>query len=333
MNKMIFALCLGSLLLLAGCAQEEPAQPVQPQEEPDQPMPGSDRDEHGCIPSAGYSWCESKQMCIRPWETPCPELTEAQARAIAEASECMEEGGLTGESMYNENSKTWWFDMDVEKEGCAPACVVDEETRTAEINWRCMGLLEPDESQECAYAATGASLTLAEARAIAEATGSVCMVEGTLNMNEASCNEGTGTWWITLVPSVEREGCNPACVVNVNSRTAEVNYRCTGLVTNAEARPPINTGGDACISAINGKSVSLVRAVEVATRNNSVCMSVGKLDATKRICDSATGLWWMRLNPTPDLETEGCSAFCVLNVHSETVEVRWDCGTEEAAEE
>ena len=32
---------------------------------------GGDRDEHGCIPSAGYLWCEELQECIRPWETPC----------------------------------------------------------------------------------------------------------------------------------------------------------------------------------------------------------------------------------------------------------------------
>jgi len=34
-------------------------------------MPGSDRDEHGCIPSAGYVWCEEKQKCLRPWEEEC----------------------------------------------------------------------------------------------------------------------------------------------------------------------------------------------------------------------------------------------------------------------
>ena len=36
------------------------------------PMPGSDRDAHGCIGSAGYSWCESRQKCLRIWEEPCP---------------------------------------------------------------------------------------------------------------------------------------------------------------------------------------------------------------------------------------------------------------------
>lgn len=32
---------------------------------------GGDRDEHGCIGSAGYSWCEAKQKCIRVWEEDC----------------------------------------------------------------------------------------------------------------------------------------------------------------------------------------------------------------------------------------------------------------------
>ena len=31
-------------------------------------MPGSDRDEHGCIASAGYTWCERTRQCERPWE-------------------------------------------------------------------------------------------------------------------------------------------------------------------------------------------------------------------------------------------------------------------------
>ena len=33
-----------------------------------QPMPGSDRDAHGCIPSAGYAWCAKENACKRPWE-------------------------------------------------------------------------------------------------------------------------------------------------------------------------------------------------------------------------------------------------------------------------
>ena len=29
---------------------------------------GSDRDEHGCIGSAGYTWCAQQSACVRPWE-------------------------------------------------------------------------------------------------------------------------------------------------------------------------------------------------------------------------------------------------------------------------
>lgn len=46
------------------------------------PALGGDRDEHGCIPSAGYSWCEAKQNCLRVWEEPCvseTDLPEAEA--------------------------------------------------------------------------------------------------------------------------------------------------------------------------------------------------------------------------------------------------------------
>lgn len=32
---------------------------------------GGDRDEHGCIGSAGYSWCAAKQKCLRTWEEDC----------------------------------------------------------------------------------------------------------------------------------------------------------------------------------------------------------------------------------------------------------------------
>ncbi|MFA6533311.1 MAG: hypothetical protein WCT22_04940 [Patescibacteria group bacterium] len=32
---------------------------------------GGDLDEHGCKGSAGYSWCEIKQKCLRVWEEKC----------------------------------------------------------------------------------------------------------------------------------------------------------------------------------------------------------------------------------------------------------------------
>ena len=36
--------------------------------QPPASTPGADRDEHGCIRSAGYSWCAKEGKCVRPWE-------------------------------------------------------------------------------------------------------------------------------------------------------------------------------------------------------------------------------------------------------------------------
>ena len=71
----------------------------------------------------------------------CHEMGLTEAQEIAINSECGNQ--LEGSSMCNEDTKTWWLDLDIEKEGCNPACVVNVETRQAEINWRCTGLI-PD---------------------------------------------------------------------------------------------------------------------------------------------------------------------------------------------
>lgn len=36
---------------------------------------GGDKDEHGCIGSAGYTWCQEKQKCLRIWEEVCEGAT------------------------------------------------------------------------------------------------------------------------------------------------------------------------------------------------------------------------------------------------------------------
>ncbi len=52
MNKILSLLSV-LLLVLVGC---------------DNPVVGADKDDHGCISSAGYSWCEKESKCVRPWE-------------------------------------------------------------------------------------------------------------------------------------------------------------------------------------------------------------------------------------------------------------------------
>jgi len=205
MRKEIILIPIIALLFIAGCATEKPI--------------GGDKDEHGCLSAAGYTWCESKQKCLRTWEEGCPSeqefacetdddciplpsdchpmlcinkeyesdyekpeictelfaleaaynpedcgcvenrcvnknlgrsfeedgMTFEEARTIAEDSECTEKGTLTDETFYNENTYTWWIDLEMKDEFkldyCNPACVINEETKTAEINWRCTGAI------------------------------------------------------------------------------------------------------------------------------------------------------------------------------------------------
>ena len=50
--------------------------------------------------------------------------------------------------------------------------------------------------------------------------------------NTATYNDVSKTWWINLerMPELEKDGCNPACVVREENKTAEVNWRCTGAI-------------------------------------------------------------------------------------------------------
>ena len=66
-------------------------------------------------------------------------MTFAEAEEIAKASECGDR--LKKIHLCNENTGTWWIDLDIQKEGCSPACVVNVVTKQAEINWRCTGLI------------------------------------------------------------------------------------------------------------------------------------------------------------------------------------------------
>lgn len=350
MKNMLFAAFLAALVMLAGCGQQTPPggdvdehgcipsagyewceakqKCLRPFEEncTEQQLIGGDTDAHGCLVAAGYSWCDAKQRCVRTWEDPCVAGTHdyAWAKGIAEASPCMEKGTLKEEYTFNENSLTWWIDMEVaDAPGCAPACVVSEPNGEAEINWRCTGALPPTE-QICVSDTTAEYLTLEDARAIAQASMS-CTAEGTLKA-DAVCNSGTGTWWIGLETTIPRQGCSPACVVNVNSRTAEINYRCTGLMEGQEPLPAINEGGGACTFAANGKAISLARAREVASANNSACRSIGTLNMGEYLCKSDVGVIWFGITPT--LPNEGCSPQCAVNVNSETAGVEWKCGAE-----
>jgi len=48
---------------------EDPSTSLRASEE--EQLIGGDKDEHGCLIAAGYSWCQIKQKCLRVWEEGC----------------------------------------------------------------------------------------------------------------------------------------------------------------------------------------------------------------------------------------------------------------------
>jgi len=72
-------------------------------------------------------------------EEMCKGMSLTEAKQIAVASECGDR--LKETVMCNEGTNTWWIDLNVQQKGCNPACVIHTDNRTAEINWRCTGLL------------------------------------------------------------------------------------------------------------------------------------------------------------------------------------------------
>ena len=75
MRKVIFAICVMILLSLTGCGPK-----VDVVDGPEKPI-GGERDEHGCLGPAGYSWDKDIAACIRTWE-----LEEDDSRKAAKTA-------------------------------------------------------------------------------------------------------------------------------------------------------------------------------------------------------------------------------------------------------
>lgn len=71
--KRLLVLTLVLLVFsLSACSLGEDNRVEEKSNQTNQPnIIGGDRDDHNCIGSAGYSWCEIKQKCLRVWEEDC----------------------------------------------------------------------------------------------------------------------------------------------------------------------------------------------------------------------------------------------------------------------
>jgi hypothetical protein len=101
---------------------------------------GNDRDVHGCIGSAGYSWCELKGKCLRPWEEACEmpinnssttvSTSNDTATTIINENLCSEKGGVwyTEENTceVNKLTESQCTDAGGKFNPCASACRHDK---------------------------------------------------------------------------------------------------------------------------------------------------------------------------------------------------------------
>lgn len=103
------------LIAFVGLAACNSARPV---------LVGNDRDEHGCIGSAGYIWSEVSHQCVRPWE-----------------------GNLQMHDATDEQSTVWMYGLFSSDFSRAEIFPVDSQTpvvlarfghewRSADMNWR-----------------------------------------------------------------------------------------------------------------------------------------------------------------------------------------------------
>lgn len=86
-HSIAFILAVITILtaaLLVGCNEQNNNKEDKQQ---NQQLVGGDKDEHGCIGSAGYAWCESKQKCLRNWEEPCPAELEPTPTPVPEGEQ------------------------------------------------------------------------------------------------------------------------------------------------------------------------------------------------------------------------------------------------------
>lgn len=62
---LILLLVLGAYIWYANSQKEIPSEPLI----------GGQEDAHGCLVAAGYSWCDARKACERPWEKYCTATT------------------------------------------------------------------------------------------------------------------------------------------------------------------------------------------------------------------------------------------------------------------
>jgi hypothetical protein len=92
MNKVILLLIIIIIILaVVGAVGFYVFQNVSVQNHPaennsNENIVGGDADQHGCLASAGYMWCQQKQKCLRVFEEFCPSEAEDLVKSIKDST-------------------------------------------------------------------------------------------------------------------------------------------------------------------------------------------------------------------------------------------------------
>jgi len=64
---VLILITIGVIYALNGCGTNKEEKFIETSEQ----IIGGNKDDNGCLIAAGYSWCETKQKCLRTWEEEC----------------------------------------------------------------------------------------------------------------------------------------------------------------------------------------------------------------------------------------------------------------------
>jgi hypothetical protein len=68
---IVAILTIGGMVFVSTNKKVEAPVIIDPISTTTNPIIGGDKDEHGCLGPAGYSWCAVKNKCLRVWEEKC----------------------------------------------------------------------------------------------------------------------------------------------------------------------------------------------------------------------------------------------------------------------
>ncbi|MFA5125980.1 MAG: DUF333 domain-containing protein [archaeon] len=144
------------LMLFAGCISQTTG-PIQIGDGNEPQLIGGDKDEHGCLIAAGYSWCELAQKCLRVWEEPCTGSNAGTQLANPASVNCTDHNGSLEIIDTNEGQigictlpngkqcEEWAY----YRKECGIECIVNTTDKTCCKNESCVKLFDDGLPSAC----------------------------------------------------------------------------------------------------------------------------------------------------------------------------------------